>query len=130
MNIEFILSQTDGRPIYQQIMEEVVRRVSLKDWPPGTRMPSIRELAVALKVSVITVKRAYLELERMGVIVTQQGRGSWISEGLQVTNLQRKELQRQIDQLLQLAATMGLCTDELIYQIEQHTNKKSGGENK
>ena len=79
-----VLSQADGRPIYVQIMDEVRRRVALGDWGPGFRLPSIRELASELKISVITVKRAYLELERAGVIVTRQGRGSFVSERVDV----------------------------------------------
>ena len=73
IEVNFILSQADGRPMYGQIMDQVRQRVAVGDWRPGTMLPSIRELAVALNVSVITVKRAYLELERNGVIVTQHG---------------------------------------------------------
>ncbi len=68
--------------MYQQIMEQVVRRIAIGDWPPRTALPSIRQLATEIKVSVITVKRAYLELEREGVIVTQQGKGSWVNDAV------------------------------------------------
>ena len=61
--------------MYLQIMDQVRRRVAVGDWPPGQELPSIRALAASIQVSVITVKRAYLELEREGVIVTRQGRG-------------------------------------------------------
>src|ERR1700733_9697324 len=79
MNSSFIISQTDKRPIYLQIMEQVKQKVAVGDWTEGQAIPSIRQLAVDLQVSVITVKRAYLELERDGVIVTQQGRGSFVA---------------------------------------------------
>ena len=75
----FVISQTDKRPIYLQIMEQIKRRVAVGDWAEGQAIPSIRQLAADLQVSVITVKRAYLELEREAVIVTQQGKGSHVA---------------------------------------------------
>ena len=55
-------------------------KVLAGDWPPGRALPSIRELASASRVSVITVKRAYLELERTGVIITRHGIGSFVAD--------------------------------------------------
>ncbi len=66
--------------MYLQIMEQIRHRVAVGDWQPGQEIPSIRAMAVDLRVSVITVKRAYLELEREGVIVSRQGRGSFIAD--------------------------------------------------
>jgi DNA-binding transcriptional MocR family regulator len=61
--------------MYLQIMEQIKRRIAVGDWKAGEALPSIRQLAADLQVSVITVKRAYLELEREGVIATQHGKG-------------------------------------------------------
>ena len=71
MNGALILSQADKRPMYLQIMEQIKRRIAVGDWTEGQLIPSIRQLAVDLQVSVITVKRAYYELEREQIIVTQ-----------------------------------------------------------
>lgn len=79
MHNDLVISQSDGRPMYLQIMEQIRQRVAVGDWVPGQKIPSIRQLAVALRVSVITVKRAYLELEHDGIIVTQQGKGSIVA---------------------------------------------------
>ena len=76
-----VLSHADGRPMYLQIMEQIRRRIAVGDWKAGQPLPSIRQLAVDLQVSVITVKRAYLELEREGVIATQHGKGSVVASG-------------------------------------------------
>ncbi len=119
-----ILSRADSRPMYLQIIDEVNRRVALGDWPPGFRLPSIRELAVDLKVSVITVKRAYLELERAEVIVTQQGRGSWVNDRVDVEDVRREELERLLEQVAVLAAAMGIGTSDLIDQLKQQTNDR------
>lgn len=120
MDINFILSQTDTRPMYLQIMEQVSQRVALGEWPAGTKMPSIRELAIALKVSVITVKRAYLELEREGVIVTRQGRGSWISEALDVTDLRQQELDHYLEKAADLGKLMSLNEQELVALLKRY----------
>ena len=64
MNSDLLISQADRRPMYLQIMEQIRHRIAVGDWQPGQEMPSIRALAAAVQVSVITVKRAYLELER------------------------------------------------------------------
>lgn len=114
----FILSQADGRPMYRQIMDQVQRRVAVGDWPPGTKLPSIRELAVALKVSVITVKRAYLELERSAVIVTQQGKGSWVNTVIDRSALQMDELARHLDKAVLLASSLRLSPEELVTLLE------------
>ena len=91
----FTLSQSDKRPMYFQIMEQIKQRIMVGDWAEGQPIPSIRQLAVDLQVSVITVKRAYYELEREGVIVTQHGKGSQVAStpGLG-TRLREQELLR------------------------------------
>ncbi len=121
MSTQIILSQADSRPIYAQIMDEISRRVALGDWAPGYRLPSIRELAAELKVSVITVKRAYLELERAGVIVTRQGRGSFVSESMDVDDVRQEELERAMEQAVRLGEAMGLGHDDLAALLEQYT---------
>jgi GntR family transcriptional regulator len=110
----FVISQTDKRPIYLQIMEQIKRRVAVGDWAEGQSIPSIRQLAVDLSVSVITVKRAYLELEREGVIVTQQGKGSRVAPnpGLGM-RLQEQELKKHLEQAIRLSAVLGLQPEEL-----------------
>src|SRR5690606_29810177 len=79
MNTRLHISQTDARPMYLQIMEQVRARIASGDWAAGRELPSIRAMAAALEVSVITVKRAYLELEQEGLIVTRHGKGSFVA---------------------------------------------------
>ena len=93
MHSSLSISQSDPRPMYLQIMEQIRRRIALGDWQAGQEIPSIRALAVTLKVSVITVKRAYLELEREGVISTRQGKGSFVADTVDLSrSLRREEL--------------------------------------
>jgi len=115
-----VISQADPRPLYLQVIEQVRRRVAVGDLPPGTELPSIRELAAALKVSVITIKRAYMELERDGVISTRQGKGSVVSEqpGLQ-SSLQAEEMRDHLQQAVSLGLLLGICKTEMQRRIAE-----------
>lgn len=114
MNGAFVISQSDKRPMYLQIMEQIKQRVAVGDWAEGQAIPSIRQLAVDFQVSVITVKRAYLELEREGVIVTQQGKGSFVAStpGLGA-RLREQELEEHLEQATRIAALLGIRAQEL-----------------
>ena len=110
----FVISQSDKRPIYLKIMEQFKQRIAVGDWKEGQAIPSIRQLAVDLQVSVITVKRAYLELEREGVIVTQQGKGSHVASGPGLgLRLQEEELHKHLEQASRLAEILGIRPQEL-----------------
>lgn len=119
------ISLNDPRALYLQVIEQVKRRVAVGDLPPGTELPSIRESAAALKVSVITIKRAYLELEREGVIVTRQGKGSVIADkpGLQ-SSIQERELRHHLAEAIKLAQLMGISKTELQRRLAEQYEKK------
>jgi GntR family transcriptional regulator len=118
MHSDLVISQSDGRPMYLQIMEQIRQRVAVGDWAKGQEIPSIRQLAVTLQVSVITVKRAYLELEREGVIVTQQGKGSVVAPDPHLgARLYEQELSTHIAQVVQLGALLGLTFEELASRL-------------
>lgn len=114
MHSGLTLTKTDSKPIYLQIIERVCQRIALGDWPPGHALPSIRELSAELRISVITVKRAYLELEREGVIATRQGKGSVVVDSPALPGrLLEAQLAERIDALARQAALMGLSGEEL-----------------
>ena len=106
--------------MYQQIMEQIKQRVAVGDWPPNTPLPSVRELAIDIKVSVITVKRAYLELGREGVIVTHQGKGSWVNDTLDLKILQRQELNQHLEQAGKLAKSLAIPEDKMMQMLKQY----------
>lgn len=105
--------------MYQQIMDQVTQRIVVGDWPPGTPLPSVRELAAEIKVSVITVKRAYLELARDGIITTQQGKGSWVSEALDLKRAQREELKQHLAHAARLARALGISEEKVLHMLQQ-----------
>jgi GntR family transcriptional regulator len=121
----FVISQSDKRPIYLQIMEQVKQRVALGDWTEGQAIPSIRQLAVDLQVSVITVKRAYLELERDGVIVTQQGKGSQIASNAGLGfRLLEQELEKHLEQAVRLAGMLGIRPKDLETRLREAGDRR------
>lgn len=120
MQPPFVLSQSDGRPMYLQIIEQIRLLVAVGDWNAGFKLPSIRELAVALRVSVITVKRAYQELESDGVIVTQQGKGSFVAKTDKLDQrLKREEMNRHLERAIEVARTLGLTADDAAEELRR-----------
>jgi len=100
--------------MYLQLMEQICQRIATSDWPAGHELPSIRVLAADVRVSVITVKRAYLELERQGVIVTRQGKGSFVADGADVgLRLREQELEEHLKSIATLALQLGMPQEEL-----------------
>jgi len=114
----FVISQTDKRPMYLQIMEQMKQRIAIGDWGMGQAIPSIRQLAADIGVSVITVKRAYLELEREGVIVTRQGKGCFVASDSDLgTRIREQELAQHLEQAVRSAAMMGVSQKNLEKRI-------------
>ena len=110
--------------MYLQIMEQIKQRVAVGDWARGEEIPSIRQMALTLRVSVITVKRAYLELEREGVILTQHGKGSIVAPdpGLG-PRLYDEELAEHLEQAARLGALLKLTPDELAERLREAAEK-------
>jgi len=117
---ELVISRSDGRPMYLQIMEQIRQRIAVGDWAPGSEIPSIRQLAVDLRVSVITIKRAYLELEREGIIVTQHGKGSRVAEHPDLRpRLYDQELEQHLEQIVRLGELLGIKPKELAARVRE-----------
>ena len=127
MHSEIVISKADGRPMYVQILEQIKERVAVGDWPRGGEIPSIRQLAVSLRVSVITVKRAYLELEREGVIVTQHGKGSFVAQEADLRpRLFEKELTQLLEQVSRLGLLLGLTPEALLDRLRRAIEDSNG----
>jgi GntR family transcriptional regulator len=126
-NGTFAISQSDKRPMYLQIMEQIKQRIAVGDWAEGQPIPSIRQLAVDLQVSVITVKRAYLELEREGVIITQQGKGSRVASDAGLgARLREQELEQHLEQATRIAAQLGIRARELEERLREAGDRIAG----
>jgi GntR family transcriptional regulator len=118
MKASIVISQTDARPMYLQIMEQIRQKVVLGDWKPGEQIPSIRAMAIALQISVITVKRAYLELEREGVIVTQHGKGSIVASDPDLgSRLYDEEFEEHLRQVVRIGTLLELTEEEIVERL-------------
>jgi GntR family transcriptional regulator len=112
------ISQADRRPMYLQIIEQIRRRIAVGDWKAGDELPSIRALAASTQVSVITVKRAYLELEREGVIVTRQGKASFVAAQVDLgSQLRREELDQHLAAAAQIGRELALTPEQVIERL-------------
>jgi GntR family transcriptional regulator len=110
------ISTSDGLPIYLQIVNQVKHLVASRRLAPGDEIPPIRTLANELLINPNTVARAYLELEREGLVFKRHGSGTFVSDG--GSPLARKErlkiLTERIDALLSDAEHLGVSLEDLI----------------
>lgn len=114
MNI--IISNSDGRPIYEQIVFQIKNMIMSGKLKEGDSLPSMRFLAKELRISVITTKRAYEELEREGFIYTQTGRGSFVAgQNLEFVKEQKlKEVELHLQEAVKAAKLGALTKDEVM----------------
>ena len=113
--MHIIIRNTGDVPIYEQIVTQIKSAIVAGELSEGEAQPSMRLLAKELRISLITTKRAYEELERDGFIVTMTGRGSFVAA--KNLELLREEKRKQVEALLaqaaQAARTVGIPEEEL-----------------
>jgi len=126
--VQIHISTHDGVPVYLQIVNQVKYLVAACRLAAGEELPSVRTLAEQLVINPNTVARAYLELERAGVVVKRHGSGTYVSE--EGSPLARKErmklLTQRADSLLAEARHMDVALDEVIGLVkDRHKNLNS-----
>lgn len=107
--MEIIISNSSNQPIYEQIVRQVKSQIMAGDLVAGEQLSSIRALANSLRVSAITTKRAYADLETQGFIETVQGKGSFVAGGN--ADLLREERLREVEERLLQAIEAGRALD-------------------
>ena len=111
------LDYRDGRPLYQQVKDDLRRMMLTGLLPPDEKLPSVRSLAMELSINPNTIQRAYAELERQGYIYSIKGKGSFVADNGHVKEAGRQEvLQRQVD-LAKEACALGVTKEQLWEQI-------------
>jgi GntR family transcriptional regulator len=118
-NMNLIISNSSGQPIYEQIVDQIKNMIITKELKEGDALPSMRLLAKELRISVITTKRAYEELEREGFIASQTGRGSFVKPQNveQIKEMNLKEIEKKMQELLSIATRSGVKLPELVEMI-------------
>lgn len=118
--MDIIIRNANNQPIYEQIYVQIKTLIISGQLKEGELLPSIRNLAKDLRISVITTKRAYDELEKDGYIYSVAGKGSYVAEKnteiLREANL--KEIEEHIRAIRQLASSCNLNTDDIIEMVK------------
>lgn len=114
--LNIFIDVKSGTPIYDQIYSQIKQQIINGELAENEPLPSIRGLAKDLKISFITTKRAYEELEREGYIYTIQAKGCYVApknlELIRETNL--KKIEEHVDQIIELAAACELGAEEVL----------------
>ena len=114
------IDNKSGMPIYDQIFTQIKNQIISGALAENEPLPSIRALAKDLRISVVTTKRAYDELEREGFIYTQPAKGSFVApknvELLREQNL--KKIEEMLDEIMRLAASCGLTKEDIAEMLD------------
>lgn len=115
MFLQIHISNTSNVPIYEQISRQIAEQIMTGELCEGDALPSMRILAKELRISVITTKRAYEELERDGLIASVQGRGSFVApkNTAFIREEMLKKIEKYMDEVIRSARLCGMSIDEL-----------------
>lgn len=118
--VDIILATNSKEPLFQQIKNQIKNQIFIGKLEEGDALPSIRALAKDLKVSVITTKRAYEELEREGYVISTVGRGTFVAGQPPhvLKEWQMRELENELEKIVQSGKQIGLSKEELIELME------------
>ena len=125
--MEFVIRNTANQPIYDQIASQIKTQIIAGTLAPGDALPSIRALAKDLRISVITTKRAYDELEAEGFLNTVAGKGCFVAEkNLELLREQRlKELEGHLAAAGSLAKSCGVSLEEVCDMLRMLSEEES-----
>lgn len=118
MNI--IISNSSSVPIYEQIKNQIINQIMSDELSEGDSIPSIRSLASDIKISVMTIKKAYDELEREGYIESIQGKGTFVApKNIELVKEQaNKEIEKHISEIIDIACRFNINKKEILDLFE------------
>ncbi|HCF95382.1 MAG TPA: GntR family transcriptional regulator [Verrucomicrobia bacterium] len=121
--IAFVLDPKSGVPFYRQIIDQVQCAIADGRLETGSQLPTVRQLAVDLKINPNTVARAYQELEIRGIVSTQMGSGTFIGDA--AVELSPDDRRRILDQLctelVARASAYGFTIEEIVSELQQRS---------
>jgi GntR family transcriptional regulator len=122
------ISPSHPMPLYAQLTRAIQFAIATGRLRPGEQLPTVRQLAVDLRVNANTVAKVYAELERTGVLETRRGVGTFVcAHHFEATNRQdpQKEVRELIDRFLAEAGAMGFSLDDLLDQLQGRRSKET-----
>lgn len=119
--INFILDPKAGVPFYRQIVDQIIYGIAAGNLKTGEQLPTVRALAVELKINLNTVSKAYKELEIQNILETQQGTGTFInSTEIKISNKEKqKKLEDICNEFKAIAFSYGFSTNDIITNLKQ-----------
>ena len=112
------INYRDGRPIYEQVKDDLRRLVVTGAMRPGEKLPSVRELAVSLAINPNTIQRAYRELEAEGYTVSVPGKGSYVSRENDAAKARKAELMEKLSALTAELHSLGVSEEDMRAMIQ------------
>lgn len=130
--MKITVSETSGKPIYEQIKQQIRAAVLNGDLLPGDPLPSLRKLAGELGISILTITRAYNELAEDGILVNMQGKGTFVAD--RSADRMREQLTARVgatlDAVCVAAKTAGIPLIDLLSMLEDRYNSTPGPDSK
>ncbi|MFI8685530.1 GntR family transcriptional regulator [Rossellomorea sp. NPDC077527] len=118
---------TASKPIYIQIADRIIREIVRKELSPGQKLPSVRDMAVQSGVNPNTIQRTYSELERMDIVETKRGQGTFVTEREDVLSEMNEKVQQEvIESFIQNMKELGLTKEQMIQGVEKYLSEKGG----
>ena len=119
--VEFKLDLKSGVPFHRQIVDQIRYGIASDRLMPGEQLPTVRELAVHLQVNPNTVRKAYSELEILGILDTQQGTGTFVShKQVEIGEAEKQRMLRQIcDELVARGNQYGFTLTEIVTHLNR-----------
>ena len=113
--MKIIINSSSMVPIYEQIMDQIKAKITAGDLKENDALPSVRTLAKELRISALTVKKAYDNLEQEGYTVTVHGKGSYVAAANKerMKEEQRREVEEDLDNAVQKGRRCGLTDEEI-----------------
>lgn len=119
--VEFKLDLKSGVPFHRQIVDQIRYGIASDRLMPGEQLPTVRELAVHLQINPNTVRKAYSELEILGILDTQQGTGTFVShQQVEIDQAEKQRMLRQIcDELVARGNQYGFTVKEIVTHMQR-----------
>lgn len=114
--MKMIISNSSSIPIYEQIKKSIIEQIISKELKEDEALPSIRTLAMDIKISVMTIKKAYDELEQEGYIITRQGKGSFVAPSSNELSKEKakKDIEDYISKIVDISLKFDIDKNEII----------------
>ncbi|MGR6855780.1 GntR family transcriptional regulator [Bacillus halotolerans] len=111
-----------SKPIYLQIADQIFYRLVRQELVPGDKLPSVREMAIQTKVNPNTIQRTYSEMERLGIVETRRGQGTFIADKAEIVDELKERLTREVfESFIHQMAELGLTKEEMLAGIKKYT---------